>query len=277
MSVGKMNPDEDELMIRYLLGELPDPERLALEERYFDDDLLFQQLLAAEDELADAYVRGELPENRRQAFEARLLASAEQRQKVELARELLRHAGEGPGSILTVARTSRSLRWQWAAAAAVLLAVAGGLWWNWVARVHMQPERTQTQQSPTTGPQQERAVPRPQSNPETSVVAFLLMPGAVRSSSEANAVRISSAASVVRLQLEPEGEGYQRYRAVVETAEGREVWRQAEVKPIRPGGSSVAVTLPASLLPPGDYVLTLSGAGAGGYEAIADFTFRVKR
>ena len=47
-------------MRRYLLGELSESEQSDLEEKYFTDPQVFNQVLKTERELVDAYVRGQL-------------------------------------------------------------------------------------------------------------------------------------------------------------------------------------------------------------------------
>jgi hypothetical protein len=80
----------DELKVRYLLGGLSTEERAGLEDAYFGNDELFEQLLAVEDELVDAYVRGELSADERESFESRFLTTPRLREKVGFARELMR-------------------------------------------------------------------------------------------------------------------------------------------------------------------------------------------
>jgi anti-sigma factor RsiW len=77
-----------EVFVRYLLGELPTPDRDRFEGEYFADDSLHEQLLAVECELIDAYVRGDLSESERRYFEDRYLATPEGRQRVEHAKVL---------------------------------------------------------------------------------------------------------------------------------------------------------------------------------------------
>ena len=80
------------LMIRYLLGELSPEERAALEERYFGDDELFDELVCLENEIVDTYVQGELSENERKRFESHFLVTPERQEKVRFAKSLLNQA-----------------------------------------------------------------------------------------------------------------------------------------------------------------------------------------
>jgi hypothetical protein len=79
---------DGELIVRYLLGELPEEEQARVEDRAFSDREYMQNILAAESDLIDEYVRGELSDAARRQFESRFLASSERRQKVEFARAL---------------------------------------------------------------------------------------------------------------------------------------------------------------------------------------------
>jgi len=78
----------EELIVRYLLGDLPEEEQTRLEDLAFSDRERMQNILAIESDLIDEYVRGELSNSERQRFERHFLASSERRQKVEFARAL---------------------------------------------------------------------------------------------------------------------------------------------------------------------------------------------
>lgn len=80
---------DDNLMLRYLLGDLPETEQLRLEERFFTDDEFYQQMLALEDELKYDYAQGLLTATQRAQFEQRFLATPEKRQQAAVAGLLL--------------------------------------------------------------------------------------------------------------------------------------------------------------------------------------------
>jgi hypothetical protein len=83
-----ISPSNQELIVRYLLGELPEKQQVEIEDQAFQDQQYLQNILAVENDLIDEYVRGEIPLNKRQKFESHFLASAERRRKVEFARAL---------------------------------------------------------------------------------------------------------------------------------------------------------------------------------------------
>lgn len=142
--------DKDEMMVRYLLGELSAEERQNVEEQYFQDDRLFEEFLAAEGELIDDYVQGELPEEVRGKFEAQFLSTPQGRRKVELSRALTSAMLEEPKQVTAAqaeaeagtqaeARPSwwqslwqrvrgRNMVWQLSFAALALFLVLGVAW-----------------------------------------------------------------------------------------------------------------------------------------------------
>jgi anti-sigma factor RsiW len=90
----RIDPFSEDMLVRYLLGDLTEDEQVAIEERAFQDPPYRRRIEAAEGDLIDAYVRGELSEPERRQFEGRFFASAERRRKVEFARTLARVAPE---------------------------------------------------------------------------------------------------------------------------------------------------------------------------------------
>jgi len=74
--------EEDDLIRRYLLRELPKGEQKRVEERLMTDDAFFERLKVAEDELVDEYLGGGLSENERQRFELSFLTTPEGRRQV---------------------------------------------------------------------------------------------------------------------------------------------------------------------------------------------------
>ena len=77
-----MTANRKELTTRFLLGELSEEERRAVEERFLSDNAFFEQMLAAEDALLDEYVCGTLSEEEHLRAKALFDSSFEQRQNV---------------------------------------------------------------------------------------------------------------------------------------------------------------------------------------------------
>src|SRR5215510_10414646 len=104
----------ENLIVRYLMGDLPEDEQTRLEDRAFSDRDYMRNIVAVESDLIDEYVRGELSDSERQQFERLFLVSAERQRKVEFARAL--------ASVIPEARTED--------AAQPALVLAPTSWWN---------------------------------------------------------------------------------------------------------------------------------------------------
>jgi hypothetical protein len=77
--------ERDPRFIKYLLGELPEPERTKLEDEYLGDDETFKRLVAAEEELIYTYVRGGLSPTQRCSVDRLFLQTPERRSRVVFA------------------------------------------------------------------------------------------------------------------------------------------------------------------------------------------------
>jgi hypothetical protein len=132
----------EQIMTRYLLGELSEPEQRELEERYFTDPQVFDRVLRTESELIDGYVRGQLSNVARERFEQSYLVHPERRERVKFAEALLSRLDQTePPALRAAMEDAARSRWQRLlvalrgqrlamgfAMALALLAVLGGLW-----------------------------------------------------------------------------------------------------------------------------------------------------
>ena len=307
----------EHLLTRFLLGEIDEHERAAVEDRLLTDEDFYEQLTAAEGDLIDAYVRGELPAAERVRFENRFLASPRLRERVEFARGLAESATrqyeqESP-SIRAADRlspdTSRfkgflnglsgrpALSFAFAVTAVLVIAVA-----VWIAiktmRVPVEPQQSRTEGLTDKKPGQEgpqlsqvptsptpAVVPSPARDPEPTTgptrpvfATATLMPGALRDGAATGEVNLPATATHLRLRLQLEADHYQTYRAVVSTPEGARIWAGPASKDRVTNANSLTLTLPASLLKRGDYVVEVTGAVAGGkFESAAGYSFHVSQ
>jgi hypothetical protein len=282
-------------MVRYLLGELNEKERIEFEEACFADDQHFEELLAVEAELTDDYVRGHLIGLRKERFERQLLSTAEGKSDVEFARIITSSSSATPWLAAPSAIRHRSLRFAWldfrgrtfqlSLAALALILVAIGLWLFWSTRQTGLPQQRVAQQipdrsappGPSPGESQAAATPEVPKQRDTpngntaprrealAVVSLLLVPGFERSTGGANDLIISPATRRVRLQLAIESNKYQNYRAVLRSIEGKEIFDRQGLR-ARSTRSGIALTLelPAGDFREGDFILTLSGTTAQG-------------
>ena len=105
-----------------------------------------------------------------------------------------------------------------------------------------------------------------------AVVPFLLTTGTSRGSGRKDLV-IGPKASTVQLTLGLERDDYRSYTATIETAEGKQVISKSGLKA---KASSLTLMVPAKLLRPNDYIVTVNGVNASGTGGPAgNFQFRV--
>jgi anti-sigma factor RsiW len=101
---------DDQLLKRYLLGELPSDEQRRLEEVFFSEAQAFERLIAIEDDLIDDYVCGDLSRKQRERFEKHFLVSPERRERLALAKALVASVSEQPETV--AAKPSAAPWWE---------------------------------------------------------------------------------------------------------------------------------------------------------------------
>ena len=265
---------EDQKTIRlYLLGELAEEKQRQLEESLLTRNELFEELLMAEDELVDEYAAGLLDERERERFEARFLSTPDRLQKLRFARSLRKHiaaatARKPPASTAGDPQTSSWKRWlptflhtrnpvlAFSLATALLLIPIAGLW----LIIHSYGDRESTMNG---GP--------------SNFFSVILTPGVARDAGEMKRVAVPAGVDGVQLRLELVSDEYQSYRAVLQTAEGREIFTGDKLKAETTGGGKVVVlSFPSKLLTDNDYQVKLRGVMPGGeLEDIGSYYFRV--
>jgi hypothetical protein len=295
------------LMRQYLLGHMPPGERANLEDQYFADDAMFEELVAAEHDLIDSYVRGELKESDRRKFELRYGKSPQQRAKVDFARSLNNISREtvlaekaSPWKGVWAFLSGKRQIPRWAFATAALAVVAGGSWLmvqNQRLRVELQQalvgkaELSRQQDALRQHIADLEANPeRPtQENQENSEIAKLEPPvpevsltltsGMARGvGGQQNTLTLPLTASWVRLQLTLNRDEFLSYQAVIRTAEGNEIRRVKGLKSQQADhGRAVIFRLPSKVIWPGDYIVMLNGSRGGGTEEAEAYSLRVVR
>jgi anti-sigma factor RsiW len=317
---------DEQVMRRYLLGELPEEEKQAFEEHYFGDRDVFERLQALEDELIHDYVRDDLPAPVRAQFEKHFLISRERRRRVALTEEymqaldgeLARNVAVAPAtswwqSVREFLRFSNpAFRYAIAVAAVVLLMVHSTRLMLESGRLHdelsqfqaervalqkreqsLQQRLSQQQNQNTNLTQQleqERNLLRQferklnaLKRPPAPITSFAFTPpDAARGVGETpTRLVIQPKADSVRFQLNfKSGKDYDYLRVTLEADYGRELWRQDIDRHTHyaEGRKAVVMMLPATILSPGDYKITLAGADeAGEFEAIEFYKFSVEK
>jgi hypothetical protein len=299
--------ENKDLLVRYLLGDLPESDRKRLETECLADDEDWEALSAAENDLIDSYARGELSPTQRQQFEEKFLNSRHKNEQLAVARMLMNSEVRQSIAVSAIQSSRTSHTWWERAAllfpsrshamrfillpAGVVIAVAAFLaLQNWRLRtelikaghkqVELQRQISNLQQQLSNAAV---AVGGNKNSPDHSETAqfqlppisILLTPGILRqggTGNQNNRLTIPTGAPSVALLLDLQRDQFPRYRVVLETVEGTAIRRVEKLKsqPGPDGGRILAVHLPSQLLRPGDYVITLSGQRPDGQMQVLD-------
>jgi hypothetical protein len=301
MSATPSHERDDQLLIRYLVGSLSEDETERLDELSIADDRFAADLHAVEHDLVDAYARGTLVGDTLRRFEMHYLSSPAGRAKVAVARALLRYPRDGGPALERHAGTTWPgaarglLQWSLAAAAMVLLAIAG-YQISENARLkrqlldaraglegRQQQLEQQLRQEQTANAETARELDRvrqslAQLQGATPLVAsFVLLPP-TRGATELPTLSMPRGAGAVAVHVNLESDDYPAYRVTLrDPATGQIIWRSATLQASGATGSkALSITLAADLLKPSTYMLEVSGIPArGAAESVGVYPFRV--
>jgi hypothetical protein len=293
-------------MIRYLLGDLPENEQMAVEQEYFADPEKFEEVWAAENDLVDRYAQGRLSRGDRELFELNYLQSPKHRERVALARKLLEAADlqaveRGPAPSRLTGTLSALLRPRFLATATAFLLLLSSLSWLLMERSRLNGEIEKARAQISDQQRRERevvdqlAAERDQSRnlkskidsllesisqgsplKPPSILSFLLTTGQTRIiGSELQQIAIPPGTDLVRLRMKLDKDVSLRFQAAIRAVGGPQVWSRRSLKS-RSG--AITVDVPADKLPVDDYILTLSATTpTGETEEIKNHSFRVLR
>lgn len=283
--------DEEATMRSYLLGDLDEEHREPVEEQLLCDNDFAERLYDAQDHLIDDYVFGGLSEGERESFQKNFVLSKERRNKLLIAQALEVYVTDGPERHRVAGDSSALLskRWRnmilflqrrkgWVAislATALLLIFLVPKIATWL----MPKNAVSPLDAQRAGIERQIAElnrrPLVATNEATFEVA--LQPTLLREGGETRKVVIDKNIKLVLLKLELPLRKYERYRAIVRTVDGDELFAVPDLKPeVGTGAGTILLRIPSEFLPTNDYQIDLRGMtnddGAG--EA-AQFDFRV--
>jgi hypothetical protein len=303
---------DNELLVRYLLGELSEEEAERVERRYISEPEVYDQLLTVEDDLIDFYVEGALAESRRASFEGHFLRSPERQSRVMFAEAWLAYVARQPKATRKTAPVPEPPRFAFfrfetwpmglrlAAAMVVLLAIVFPIVQTLRLRnqlevatsqreelernqqglqAQIEDERRRAQELSSLLDRELSARDPKMDAPDSTdarVISFLLTAGQIRGTGESRRLILPADVSLVRLQLSLESSGHDSYFVNIKTVGGRSVWSGRARQ--RGSGSIVSVQIPATALKTEDYVIVLSGVkGSNPSEVISEYSLGVTR
>lgn len=307
----------DQTIHRYLLGELSESEQIVLEQRYFSDQRLFDQIVQVENELNDRYARGLLPPGTRDRFEKYYLAHPKRRERASFAEalaakvELSEEVRDAP-AVATVRWSDQlmlllsgpKLAWGFSIAVVLIAIIAS---WFFIQtrqlrqqlatldseRASQEKRKYELQQEVTNerlraeSLSKELAQLRDEQNATTSspnkstIATLMLTIGGTRgiNTSSPTVLRIAAATEQVRLQLNLKDNDYPNYQAVLESAGGNTIFTSGRLTATtRKSGAALTLLIPARLFSAGDYIITLRGVSkTGEAEDVSKSLVRVTR
>ena len=271
--------DREPVLREYLLGGLAPAQREGIEERLLADPDFHAEVQATGDDLIHAYLAGELSAADRERFETHFLSTPRRRERVAFVRTLVstvdrvRHGASRPTGAHAVPgapRRAASVLLPWAAALLVGLGAGG---WSLNERRLREREAVQAHQREEDLHQQLAAaearvleLKRSASSPTEGVAIWPLRDGIERGTEPAESFAVAGSEWIrLRVPLAP-GVRATSYRASLRTANDEEILpvRALQAKP-GPAGLTVDVMVPAGLLPPGAYVVSIR-PDSGGVE-----------
>src|SRR5215813_1256390 len=301
-----MNQSERSLiMTRYILGQLSEEERARLEEEYFADSDLLEEMVAVENELIDAYVAGKLSGAELYQFETHFLSARENRERVECARSLMR---SGPQKEQSSPPSDQHVRANWRfpsflpagrfLVASIFLALLASDIWLAFKDIRLRQELAQLRSSQARLEQEHRElqqknaelqaemarqqiIPRqdvsPLAHPGQPTIVLTLSTDLARGHAKPYILPLSSGITNVVLMLESDGDTYPSYDISLETPEGTPLLHRKGLRSwATKQGRVTAVELPAATLQRGDYVVRLIGINPRGEAQEVDaYSFRV--
>lgn len=295
-----MNSSPDNTYRRFLLGIASEEEECSAEEAILTGALDALFLQTAEDELIDDYLFGSLTGEERLGFEEHFLISGDRRQKLRFGSSLVEYARAHPTE-------SDSLKHQsiqgngrlapfWKRTA--FLAAAASILFATIVAFDQMRLRRQTQIANETDNELTRLraslasensgasqTNRPYTGSfggpidgiEIDQVSVIELPYSTRDV-HLTQLSITPHTKMIRIDVELPLPLAVRYREVLLTSNGEELWAQEFPASILPQAEKSTIVLPASILPPGEYHFNLEKASAKGqFEQAGDWTLQVPR
>jgi hypothetical protein len=276
--------DREARLRAYLLGGLPPEQQEQMDEQLVGGEDLHLELQATADDLIHAYLTGELSGDDRGRFETHFLASPRRRERVAFVRSLVAAVERVRAPDVPAARPSRLAATAPWAAVLVMGLTAGG--WSIAERSRSEGVLAEARQREASLRAQmlvqeqhvrELAALARTSSPPEDIATWTLRSSAERGPASAEGFSVRGEWIRLRVLLEHDL-SVTSYRVSLQTREGREVLRVGGLREAsRPEGRTVDVMVPAGLLTPGHYLISIQRDAAGAPEELTAATLLVRR
>ena len=313
----EINTKQEKIWRQFLLGDVTETERAAIEDAFLADEENLVRLEIVEDELIEDYLHGDLTGAEKSLFESEFLRTAGRRERVARMQILIdettarkRVTVSTPEKISwseTVAAFFKNAAWQTAFAASVLITLAAFGAWLFNRQNVNQPEIVKTEptilQSPAPVPSPEATAPEntnlPNANQNKSNSAPKPSPTATPEKPQPPKERettlaifilnpggIRGGAAENRLRVPPQTREI-RLRLNLESNNYQSYTARVTTidgatiytsPQLKSNRKSLLLQLPIRKLQPGDYIVELSGINAAGQtESVDDYAFTLQK
>ena len=283
--------DEEQILIRqYLLGDINEAEREAVEERMITDRNYLEKVRIVESEIMDEYVRGALSEGDEAKFKARLLSTPKQMRKLKFAIALTKYIkvvatansppitkGANEPNFLKrfFPKSDHQNNWAMFLLRAAFVGLIAAITIIVAMRIIGPSEKREALEREVA-----ELNARLSQSPEEAAQTFVvgpLNPGVFRDSGEMKKVAIPDAADVIQLQIKVDAGGYDIYKATLKKIDGDEILTIGNLKDHTINGNRlVTLYIPSRILSLGDYEIILRGLNSNNeFEYIDKYMFRV--
>ena len=287
---------DEKVLVRYLLGALPEKDAEVLDELSIADEAVAWRLRDVENDLLDSYVRGELAGDQLSRFKNVYLTSPDRLKRLEFARALSGTGGKamaaavpstGANKVAGSAADRQSLKgkssgnWfsipqlklQWGfAAIAICLAIATGYLTLENGRLNKKTRDAQNEhaalvqrmdglQEQLNAQQSENGASGRGLHLDQLKTISALIAAPTRGAEQLPTISVPAHTDLVVLSLSLESDDFPAYSAKVrDSASEQVVWQGAELKPVTADrASTVSISFPANLVQQRNYIVELSG------------------
>ena len=263
--------EQNQTLRKYLLNDLPEPEREQIELQLLTDKEFSRRLAIAQDDLIDNFVAERLSESELESFRKHYLTTPARLQKVKFASALDKYVS-AKSAVPEVAPfkqpraywQARPLKTAFAAAGLVLI-LGAALFVvtriGWFHRDDFQAEFARVNRAQEVDLMPFSDLKLSSSN----TVVLILRQNLVRENGEVRRVDAAGGLTLIRLLLEVPSDSHASYTVVLQTAAGEDLVSTGGLKARNDNGAQfVVANVPAKFLTRGDYQLKLLGIDRDG-------------
>lgn len=294
----------NDLIIRYVMGELNEVEQHSVEEQYFADPSYLREIQAVCDDLIDDYLNDEMSVTQRRRFEQRLKQLPFLSEHIKISRAFLQVANNirpteaRPFSVPLKAHRKIIGTWSRAGFFRIIFSVAGAVAalilmavgiTDWLKSRQPEPvlDISQIKASPSPLPEPkstvEIVIPSPQATvaPSASgaisarhIASLVLSSDLTRGSNEVATLSLPKQNGLARVQLELLPPEHKIYQARLQTSDGKILKTWFGLSPVKTQSIwFLTIDIPAQLLTAQKYVININA----GSETFTPYRFEVQR